>query len=481
MAHLTAVLDHVDTLEAYAADPDVVRLAAWFHDAVYLPERSENEERSARLAERALPEAGVPDAKTAEVARLVRLTVTHDPADDDRDGQVLCDADLAILAAPPSAYAAYTAAVREEYHFVPGDAFRSGRSAILRRLLDLPRLFRTPYGQGALGGHRPLQPRGRAGNAVDLRKPPPYCARMRTMSRDQVEAAVASCTAALRPALERDWEGVRAAGMEWSCRTTAFHIAEDFVAYASRLAGRAGHRPPLAVSLPEGTGNAGLLQVIEATGALLAAAVRTAPPGVRAFHANHFGSADRGGFAAMGVAEALLHTHDITRGLGLPTSRPADLAASVLAWLFPHVRPGPEPWPTLLWATGRGELPGRAPVTDWTWYNNLVLPAGRVTLTGIRPGRRRRSAPGRHGRLRLARRRPPRGHPPGLLAPDEGIRNGRAPARVRGLRPRPGRGRPGDRRHGLPRRPGRGGPGGDRLRPRHRRPRQATPPRRCAP
>ncbi|MEU5598885.1 hypothetical protein [Streptomyces sp. NPDC020298] len=147
LTHLTAVLDHIDALEEYAADPDVVRLAAWFHDAVYLPERSENEERSARLAERALPEAGVPKAKTEEIARLVRLTVTHDPADDDRDGQVLCDADLAILAAPPSAYAAYTAAVRDEYHFVPNDAFRTGRAAILRQLLDLPRLFRTPHGR----------------------------------------------------------------------------------------------------------------------------------------------------------------------------------------------------------------------------------------------------------------------------------------------------------------------------------------------
>ncbi|MFF7856740.1 hypothetical protein [Streptomyces sp. NPDC007904] len=148
LAHLTAVLDHVDELEAYADDPDVVRLAAWFHDAVYLPDRSENEERSARLAERALTEAGVPRAKAAAVARLVRLTLTHDPADDDRDGQVLCDADLAVLASPPSAYAAYTAAVREEYHFVPGDAFREGRSAVLRQLLALPRLFRTPYGTG---------------------------------------------------------------------------------------------------------------------------------------------------------------------------------------------------------------------------------------------------------------------------------------------------------------------------------------------
>ncbi|MEV5487716.1 hypothetical protein AB0L47_06860 [Streptomyces bobili] len=146
VTHLTAVLDRIDTLQEYADDPDVVRLAAWFHDAVYLPDRSENEDRSARLAERALPEAGLPDAKTAEVARLVRLTVSHDPAEDDRDGQVLCDADLAILAAPPSAYAAYAAGVREEYHFVPNDVFREGRAAVLRQLLGLPRLFRTPHG-----------------------------------------------------------------------------------------------------------------------------------------------------------------------------------------------------------------------------------------------------------------------------------------------------------------------------------------------
>lgn len=147
VAHLAAVLDRVDVLEEYADDADLVRLAAWFHDAVYLPDRSENEERSARLAERALPELGSDASRTREVARLVRLTVTHDPAPDDRNGSVLCDADLAVLAASPDAYAAYAAAVREEYAFVPDDAFRSGRAAVLRQLLDLPRLFRTPFGQ----------------------------------------------------------------------------------------------------------------------------------------------------------------------------------------------------------------------------------------------------------------------------------------------------------------------------------------------
>ncbi|WP_306322911.1 MULTISPECIES: hypothetical protein [unclassified Streptomyces] len=147
VTHLAAVLDHIDVLEEHAARPELVRLAAWFHDAVYRPDRSENEERSAALAERALTEAGVGPEGVAEVARLVRLTVTHDPADGDANGEALCDADLAILAAPTPAYAAYTKAVRAEYAFVPDEAFREGRAGVLRQLLDLPRLFRTSYGR----------------------------------------------------------------------------------------------------------------------------------------------------------------------------------------------------------------------------------------------------------------------------------------------------------------------------------------------
>ncbi|MCX5376828.1 hypothetical protein [Streptomyces sp. NBC_00091] len=145
-AHLADVLARIDVLAAHAADPAAVELAAWFHDAVYRPDRSENEERSAALAERALPELGVDAARTAEVARLVRLTVTHDPAPGDTNGEALCDADLAVLAGAPQAYAAYVAAVRAEYGFVPDEAFRTGRAAVLRQLLALPRLYRTPYG-----------------------------------------------------------------------------------------------------------------------------------------------------------------------------------------------------------------------------------------------------------------------------------------------------------------------------------------------
>ncbi|MFE4592992.1 HD domain-containing protein [Streptomyces laurentii] len=152
VSHLRAVLDRIDELADQGGEGgelELVRLAAWFHDAVYRPDRSENEERSAALAEKALTEAGLTRHEVAEVARLVRLTVTHDPAPGDLDGETLCDADLAVLASDPDTYTGYTSAVREEYAFVPDPDFREGRAAVLRHLLALPRLFRTPYGAAA--------------------------------------------------------------------------------------------------------------------------------------------------------------------------------------------------------------------------------------------------------------------------------------------------------------------------------------------
>jgi predicted metal-dependent HD superfamily phosphohydrolase len=134
----------VDSHATEAADPDAVRLAVWFHDAVYDPRRTDNEDASAALAARVLPTAGVPVPTVAAVTRLVRLTATHDPAPDDTDGALLCDADLAVLAGDPGEYAAYAAAVRAEYAHVPTEAFRLGRAAVLRRLCALPTLYRLP-------------------------------------------------------------------------------------------------------------------------------------------------------------------------------------------------------------------------------------------------------------------------------------------------------------------------------------------------
>lgn len=139
--HLREVLDAVNRLAGHADDIDAVRLAAWFHDAVYDPRAGDNEERSAALAQAML------DAPLAnEVARLVRLTADHAPAPGDSNGGVLCDADLAILGATPERYDEYAAGVRAEYAQVRDDAFRAGRAAVLTRLLIRPRVYTTATG-----------------------------------------------------------------------------------------------------------------------------------------------------------------------------------------------------------------------------------------------------------------------------------------------------------------------------------------------
>lgn len=146
LEHVEHVLDVVDELADVADDLRAVRYAAWFHDAVYLIDTASelsNEERSAQLAEAVLPEIGEPAGMVREVARLVRLTARHAPAPGDRNGAVLCDADLAILGADAAAYARYREQIRAEYRRIPEPDFRKGRAAILRDLLSQPRLYRT--------------------------------------------------------------------------------------------------------------------------------------------------------------------------------------------------------------------------------------------------------------------------------------------------------------------------------------------------
>ncbi|MEJ3743340.1 metal-dependent phosphohydrolase [Actinomycetes bacterium KLBMP 9797] len=141
VAHLTTMLSIV---EQYGEAAEV-RLATWYHDAVYDPRAAgdANERASAALARTELTALGVPAPAVAEVHRLVLLTASHSPPPTDAAGALLCDADLAILASAPADYDRYADAVRREYAHVPDQAFRTGRAAVLKTLLALPTLYRA--------------------------------------------------------------------------------------------------------------------------------------------------------------------------------------------------------------------------------------------------------------------------------------------------------------------------------------------------
>lgn len=184
---------------------------------------------------------------------------------------------------------------------------------------------------------------------------------MRQMDGTDVDHALTEMVRVLSPYESRDWQR-RAGSLEWSCWTTAAHVAHDLLAYAGQVAARSESAYlPFDLVIRTDTPPRDLLQVVVACGRLLSNALFAAGPDARAWH---WGTTDPSGFAAMGVTEILMHTHDIAQGLGVGWLPPESLCAAVLDRLFPDAPDG-DPVKALLWSTGRAELAGRRRVTSW--------------------------------------------------------------------------------------------------------------------
>lgn len=142
--HIAACLRLFDEPEvrALAVHPAEVEAALWFHDAVYDTRASDNEERSARLVEEILEPTGIAPEVVRRIAAHVLATKTHEARDP--DGALVVDIDISILGEAPETYARFEAEIREEYAWVPPEAYAAGREAVLRRFVDRPFIYATP-------------------------------------------------------------------------------------------------------------------------------------------------------------------------------------------------------------------------------------------------------------------------------------------------------------------------------------------------
>jgi len=184
-----------------------------------------------------------------------------------------------------------------------------------------------------------------------------------SVGSQRVDDAVHEMVAVLTPHEGADWH-VPAGSLEWSCWQTAAHVAHGLLSYAGQVAGRAdaGYLGLDLVVAPEASPRE-VLRIVSACGRLLSCVVGNAGEGPVAWH---WGMADAAGFAAMGVAETLVHAYDITQGLGAAWRPPEPLARLVVDRLLPDAPPG-HPTNVLLWATGREDLTGQPRVGEWVW------------------------------------------------------------------------------------------------------------------
>ena len=145
LRHVAELLDAMSPGHRSLYDAAAIRAAALFHDVIYDPTASDNEARSASLAQQALIVVGWQGERVDHVVTMILDTASHHPSS--ADAAVLVDADMAVLAADAAGYQAYVTGVRCEYSHVSESGWRSGRASVLRGFLLQPQLFATDHGR----------------------------------------------------------------------------------------------------------------------------------------------------------------------------------------------------------------------------------------------------------------------------------------------------------------------------------------------
>jgi predicted metal-dependent HD superfamily phosphohydrolase len=142
--HIRDCLAQFDLSRHPALRPDEVEAAIWFHDAVYLPGASDNEDRSAGLARTTLADAGAPPDMAQRIAALV-LATQHLAIPRKPDAALLCDIDLSILGRTPEVFDEFERRIRQEYAWVPEPMYRGARAEILAGFLRRRSIFQIDF------------------------------------------------------------------------------------------------------------------------------------------------------------------------------------------------------------------------------------------------------------------------------------------------------------------------------------------------
>lgn len=141
--HLVECFRHWGRLRPRAQRPGEAELALWYHDAVYDPQRSDNEALSAALARDVVIAAALGLDAAARVEALI-LATRHEAAPDDPDARLIVDVDLGILGEETARFDEYERQVREEYAWVPEFIYRRKRAEVLQRFLDRDAIYTSP-------------------------------------------------------------------------------------------------------------------------------------------------------------------------------------------------------------------------------------------------------------------------------------------------------------------------------------------------
>jgi predicted metal-dependent HD superfamily phosphohydrolase len=144
LAHIDHCLSMFDQCKSLAINPDALEIAVWFHDAIFVPGKPDNEALSAELY-RDLS-AGVHTDEFRElVDKLIMATLHNESPLDDSDAAYMVDIDLSSFGLPWEDFLRDSRHLREESAELSDADYSRKQGAFRACLFARPHFFQTDF------------------------------------------------------------------------------------------------------------------------------------------------------------------------------------------------------------------------------------------------------------------------------------------------------------------------------------------------
>jgi predicted metal-dependent HD superfamily phosphohydrolase len=144
LQHLDNLLIQLALVRNEIQNWDAILFSMFYHDIIYSPLRSDNEEKSAVLAEQRMKQISV-GPETIELCKVQILSTRSHLFSPDNDTNYFTDADLSVLGADRAQYIRYCTQIRKEYSMYPDLVYKPGRKKVLAHFLGMPRIYKTHF------------------------------------------------------------------------------------------------------------------------------------------------------------------------------------------------------------------------------------------------------------------------------------------------------------------------------------------------
>ncbi|MFT5149999.1 MAG: putative metal-dependent HD superfamily phosphohydrolase [Flavobacteriales bacterium] len=142
--HLENILKSLLDIKTEIKNWDCILFTLFYHDIIYKAHKSNNEEKSAELAEKRMRQISVSIDMIKLCTEQILATKSHDSSNN-IDTNYFTDADLSILGKGWESYETYYKNVRKEYSIYPDLVYNPGRRKVLNHFLSMDRIFKTEH------------------------------------------------------------------------------------------------------------------------------------------------------------------------------------------------------------------------------------------------------------------------------------------------------------------------------------------------